>query len=145
MRRRTILAIAVVVFSSGGVALIARRRRPHPTEPELALLSPLRPGGLLAGWRVIEIQGIESGVLGVVVSKDDGLVQLIVGLASEDGPAAPASAGRFDVYYSARRTLPDEARSLANALADVLRNNQSVPTPPGLGRFHPGAKPGITL
>jgi hypothetical protein len=167
MRRRTIAAIAVAILWVA--ALVGSRRlargprqvdkdagmkpagsalpRPPPpaTEGDLALLSPLRPGELLAGWRVIEIQGIESGALGVVVSRDKSSVRLIVALASEDGPVPPASAGRFAVYYSARRTLPDDARALASALADVLRNNQGVPTPPALGPFQPAAKPGIAL
>jgi len=164
MRRRTILAIGVAVISSGVAALAGcrrpvrrpteaekpaaprpRRAPPAPTAADLALLSPLKPGETLAGWQVTEIQGIESGVLGVVVSRNQSSVRLIVALASDEGPAAPASAGRFAVYYSARRTLPDDARSLAGALADVLSKNQGVPVPSGLGPFNPAPKPGVPL
>jgi hypothetical protein len=168
MRRCTILVVAAAAISAGvalftvrrfasgpgqtakdaGVTLATvrpRRTPPPPTAADLALIAPLKPGEVLAGWTLTEIQGVESGVLGVVMSREQGSVRLIVALASDEAPVPPASAGRFAVYYSARRTLPDDARSLAGALADILQKNQSVPTPPGLSPFNPPPKPGISL
>jgi hypothetical protein len=169
MRRRTMLAVAMAFVLSGVALAVTQRLVPRsghvvrgasapppssrpgrsppavPTEAEMALLSPLKPGEMLAGWHVVAIQGIQDGVLVVVVSQDDRSVRLIVALSSEDGPVPPASAGRFAVYYSAHHTPSDEALSLASALADVLRNNQNVPVPPRLAPFDPPPKPGISL
>jgi hypothetical protein len=123
-----------------------RKPPPSPSGEELALLSPLAAGSeLAAGFEVRSIHGVEDGAMRVVCAKDDATVRLLVALADPEGPTAPATAGKYAVYYSLRNAVPEDGEKLAQALGKLLEKHQE-PTPPrGMTKFVPKEKPGTTL
>ena len=112
---------------------------PRPAGPaELALVAPLTPGGTLEGFTVREIFAVENGVLTLVCAKDRAVVRLSIALAADGGPAPPALAGKYAVFYSARgKSDPQDAERLARALAAILEKHPDVPVPPGMTSFVP--------
>jgi hypothetical protein len=114
--------------------------RPHASEAELALLSPLNEGDSLGGFDIAEIAPIDSdGLLRITCRKNDAAVRLDVALAMADGgPRPPAVAGRYAVFYSLERGEPGDGQRLARALASIIEANAAVPIPPGLGSYPTG-------
>ncbi|MDI1445230.1 hypothetical protein [Polyangium sp. 6x1] len=111
---------------------------PRPAGPaELALVAPLAPGDTLDGFTVREILAVQDGVLTLVCAKDRALVRLSVALAADGGPAPPAVAGKYAVFYSARGSDPAVGERLAKALAAILEKHPDVPVPPGMTSFVP--------
>ncbi|MRG90758.1 hypothetical protein [Polyangium spumosum] len=111
---------------------------PRPAGPaELALVAPLAPGSSLDGFTVREILAVRDGVLTLVCEKDRSVVRLSIALAADDGPTPPAVAGKYAIFYSARRGDPAEAERLAKALAALLEKHPDVPAPPGMTSFVP--------
>src|SRR5262249_32277271 len=119
---------------------------PSPAGPaELAVIAPLGPGKKLTErWTVREIRAVRDGTLRVVCAEDGGRgrgrVDLEIALSEDDGPSPPAVAGRFAIFYEARRAPPETAAELATALAKVIEKNKNVAPPPGLTAFRPKAK-----
>jgi hypothetical protein len=110
---------------------------------ELAILAPIVVGSTSKGWKIEAIHAVREGTITVrfVEEKGDGVLDLLVALSSEDGVVPPAIAGRYAVYYEARRVVPEEAERLAKVLARTLEKNQSAPVPPGLAVFAPQPTP----
>jgi len=104
-----------------------------PNAAEQAVIAPLAVGSTLDGWRVNTIQATDSGHLSILVSEIDqskGGLELQIFLASPVGPPAPATAGRYAIYYRGGRYDPAVAKVLA-ALAEVVGKND-VPPPPSM-------------
>lgn len=118
--------------------------RPASAE-ELSLVSPIVKGSLLAGFQVREIQAVRDGVMRVVCGKDKAIVRLDIALVDDDGVVPPATAGKFAVFYSLRGALPEEGEGLARKLADVLVAHAGAPPPPGMTKFRPKERPGVSL
>ena len=114
--------------------------RPHASEAELALLSPLNEGDSLGGFDVAEIAPIDSeGLHRITCRKNDAAVRLDVALAmAAGGPRPPAVAGRYAVFYSLETGDPGDGQRLARALASIIEANAAVPIPPGLGSYSSG-------
>lgn len=100
-------------------------------------MAPLVPGARLGGYEVREIHAIEGGQLTLVCAKDRATVRLSIALAADEGPAPPATAGRYAVFYSLRNAPPEDGERLAKALADVLGKHTDLPPPAGLTAFSP--------
>src|SRR5262249_7626450 len=97
---------------------------------------------LVPGWTVREIRALQDGTFRVVCAEDGGhgRVGLEIALREDDGPPPPAMAGRFAIFYAARRAPPDVAEQLATALAKVIEKNKGAAPPPGLTAFRPKVK-----
>ena len=91
------------------------------------------------------IDAVEEGTLRVVCGKGKGVVRLFVALADENGAAAPATAGRFAVFYAVRGVLPEDGEKLAKKLAEVIGANTGAAAPAGMTTFKPKPKPGTVL
>jgi hypothetical protein len=112
---------------------------PPPAGPaELAIVAPIIVGSTSKGWKVEAISAVHEGTIDVkfVEEKGRGVIDLFVATSSEDGAVPPATAGRYAVYFSARRALPEDADRLARVLAKAIEKNQGAPVPPGLGPFN---------
>jgi hypothetical protein len=118
---------------------------PPPSAEELALLSPIAQGSQLAGFEVREIHGVRDGVMRLVLVKDKATVRLDVALLDDDGVVPPATAGKLAVFYSLHGALPEEGDRLARKLADVLKAHPAATPPPGMTKFRPREKPGVSL
>jgi hypothetical protein len=109
---------------------------PRPPSPEeQALVTKLLPDNKLEDFAVREVHGADHSPLEIVCVKDAARVVLSIARSVEGGPAAPASAGPYAVFYSVRGTGSDEGERLAKALAKRLEANLSAPVPAGLGPF----------
>jgi hypothetical protein len=116
---------------------------PPPAGPiELSILAPLVVGSTSKGWKVRSISAVHEGaiVVSFAEEKGDGVVDLFVVASAEDEVAPPASAGRYAVFYAARRALPEDGERLAKVLAKAIEKNQDAPAPPGLRPFVPQPK-----
>lgn len=102
---------------------------------ELAVIAPAAPGGKLEDFDIREVRGVEHGVMEVHCEKGAARVILTIALAVEGGPAPPAEAGRYGVFYSLRGAAPEDGEQLANALAALLKKNAAVAVPEGMGPF----------
>ncbi|HZF48507.1 MAG TPA: hypothetical protein VE093_07665 [Polyangiaceae bacterium] len=124
-------------------------RAPAPPRPataeEMALLAPLEKGTSLGGWEVLRIEGTDRGALRVVCVKGRALVRLYVALATDGGPAPPATAGRYAIFYSLKDATAEEGERLATELAAVIKKNQAAPPPAGMTPFEPRQKEPISL
>ena len=117
---------------------------PLPAGPaELAILAPIVVGSTSKGWKVEAIHAVREGtiIVSFAEEKGDGVLDLLVALRSDDGVLPPATAGRYAVFYEARRAVPEDGERLAKVLARTLEKNQSAPVPPGLGLFEPRPTP----
>ena len=124
----------------GARAIASAPVAPPPAGPvELAIVAPIVVGSTSKGWKVEAISAVHEGaiVVSFVEEKGQGAVDLFVTESAEDEVAPPATAGRYAVFYEARRAVPEEGERLAKVLARVLEKNQSAPAPPGLGVFEP--------
>jgi hypothetical protein len=123
---------------SGAAAPASAEAPPRPASPaELAIVAPAVAGSPLGDFTIAEIQGTARGLIEVTCEKGRARVVLSIALAAEGGPAAPASAGRYAVFYSLRDAQPEDGERLAAALAKILEANRAVPPPPGLLPFVP--------
>jgi hypothetical protein len=116
-----------------------------PTQAELAILAPLTKGSPLGGWEVSRIEGIDRGALRVVCVKDRAVVRLYVALSVDGGPAPPATAGQYSVFYSLKDATPEDGERLAKELAAVVEKNSGAPPPPGIAPFVPRPAEPISL
>ena len=103
----------------------------------MALLSPLAPGAKLGDFELVELHGVDGGVIEIACRKGSARIVLTVGLLASGGPSPPASTDRYAVFYSLRGAAPEDGERVAKALAAVLEANRAVPPPPGLGPFVP--------
>ena len=111
--------------------------RPHASDLELAIIAPLREGGVLGGFEVVEIDPIGTdGALRITCRKQSSVVHLDVALGVDGGPPPPAVAGRYSVFYRVEQAAPAEGERLSLALAAILQNNAAAPPPPGLAPFN---------
>jgi hypothetical protein len=107
-------------------------------EAERALLVPLHDGSTLAGFDVAEIRSVdESGLLRIVCKRAGATVRLEIALAGEGGPAPPARAGRYAIFYALENAPPKEGERLASALATILTANAGASPPPRMRPFTP--------
>jgi hypothetical protein len=136
--------------AASAVSAVPAVSAPRPTPPpparpagpaELALVAPLVPGARLENFEVREVRAVESGVLTLVLAKERAIVRLSVALAEDAGPAPPALAGRYAIFYSLRNAQPEDGERLARALARILDKHADVPAPPGLSPFVPSPIP----
>ena len=157
-KRHSVIVIALAACALGiGVTVTMRElfEGPPPLQPlpeppavpagpaELAVVAPLVAGNkLVEGWTVREIRAVRDGTFRVACKQDDGRghVDLEIALHEDADPSPPAVAGRFAIFYAARRVEPSEAAKLATALAKVIEKNKDAAPPPGLTAFHPKAK-----
>jgi hypothetical protein len=161
VRRYVIVTVAVAAFIAVAVAVQIRRGQskevdigppkvtpmtsaappPPPAPPAgpdvLALLAPIVVGSTSKGWQVEEIRAVQGGTFRIVFAqeKDKGRVLLDVALNDEEGVVPPATAGRYAVYYAAKRALPEDGDRLAKLLARTIEKHLDAPTPAGLGKF----------
>lgn len=120
---------------------------PAPLAPpdEAKILAPLAIGGALGDFTILEIRPIDGdGLMKIVCEKDRGFVSLVVALRAEDGPAPPAEAPPYAVFYGTRNATSSEGERLAIALADILRKNGAKP-PRKMRPFTPKPRPEPTL
>lgn len=143
-RDDTRAATSAVVITPGS-ATASRRPPPPPSAEELALIAPIQKDSDLGGFVVRDVRGVEDGVMRLVCAKDRAVVRLDVALLSEDGPAPPAMAGRYAIYYSLKNAAPDEGELLAKKLAAVIAAHADLPAPKGMTPFVPKPDPGSTL
>jgi hypothetical protein len=124
----------------GGVEPV---KRPAAGPAELALLAPLGPGSALVDFEVAEIHAVgDEGTLRVLCERGEAIVALDVGLVAEAGPTPPATAGRYAIFYNTLRgATPKEGERLAMALAAILEQNATAPTPPGMAPYTPKISP----
>jgi hypothetical protein len=119
---------------------------PKPAGPaELALIAPLAKGSDLGGFEVQEIAGVDEGTMRVVCAKEKAVVRLYVALADEDGAPAPATAGKFAVFYAAHGATPEDAERLSKKLASMIGSNTGAAVPAGMTTYTPKPKPATTL
>lgn len=118
---------------------------PPPAGPagpeELALVAPLVVGSKLGNYEVTKIHAIHKGVLELVCRREQARVHLSIALLSENGPAPPAQAGKYAVFYSLRNGDPADAERLAKSLAEIVEKHSDVAVPKGLTEFVPAAIP----
>jgi hypothetical protein len=133
----------------GSDAVATARPAPSPPKPatpaEAALLSPLAKGSALGGWEVQRVEGIDRGALKIVCVKGRAGIHLYVALASDDGPAPPATAGRYAIFYSLKDAAPEDGERLAKEVAAVVEKNTEVPPPEGMTPFVPRPAEPISL
>jgi hypothetical protein len=111
---------------------------PRPASPaELAVIAPAAPGGKLLDFDIREVRGVQRGVMEVHCEKGAARVVLSIALAAPGGPAPPAEAGRYGVFYSLRGASPEDGERLAKALAELLGKNSAAKVPEGMGPFVP--------
>jgi len=104
---------------------------------ELSIIAPAVPGSKLADWDIRAVHAVDRGTMEVVCEKGAARVVLSIALAADGGPEPPVSTDRYAVFYSARGATTEDADRPAKALAELLRANQAVPPPGGLGPFVP--------
>lgn len=118
---------------------------PPPAGPagpeELALIAPLVVGSKLGDYEITKIHAIHKGVLEVVCRHEQARVVLSIALLSEKGPAPPAQAGKYAVFYSLRNGDPADAERLAKSLAEIVEKHSDVAVPKGMTEFVPAAIP----
>ncbi len=130
------------MLSSGQVIHAPPKKPPQPAGPsELALIAPIAAGTMLEGYSVKAVNAVENGILVIQCEKERTKITLWVALLGEGGPSAPASAGKYAVFYSLRGAESEDGEKLARAIAAILEKHGDVPVPPGLGRFVPEAIP----
>lgn len=130
---------------AGGPEAAASARVAPPGAEELSLIAPLTRGADLGGFTIRDVRGVERGSMLLVCAKGSAVVRLEVALATDDGPAAPATAGRYAIFYSLRGAAPEDGERLAKKLAEVIKGHPDVAPPKGMTPFAPKPKPGITL
>jgi hypothetical protein len=119
---------------------------PRPaTAEEMAVIAPLTKGSSLAGWEVVRVEGSERGALRVVCVQKRAVVRLYIALAADDGPAPPATAGKFAIFYSLKDASAEDGERLATELAAVIEKNKDAPPPPGMTPFQPRPSEPISL
>lgn len=117
---------------------------PPATDAELALVAPLRTGGLLDDWVVEGIDAVTDGALVIHLLHDGSRMNLDVTLTAGATALPPAAAGPYGIYVT--HAVGDRARgtvglSLAESLARILSANLAVPAPPGLRPYAPVYEP----
>lgn len=115
------------------------------TAEEMAIVAPLTKGSTLGGWDVVRVEGTDRGALRVVCVQKRSVVRLYIALASDDGPAPPAVAGKFAIFYSLKDASAEDGERLATELAAVIKKNKDAPPPPGMTPFQPRPPEPITL
>ena len=113
--------------------------RPPPAgDVELAIFAPIVAGSTSKGWKIEAISAVHEGAITVrfVEEKGRGVVDLFVASASDDGAMPPVTAGRYAIFYSARRALPEDGDRLAKVLARAIEKNPAAPMPPGLAPYN---------
>jgi hypothetical protein len=109
-------------------------------------VAPLAPRDDLAGFTVIEIQGVDRGRMRVVLAKGAAEVRLDVALADPDARLPPAAtAGKYAIFYSVHAASPEEGERLAQKLGALVSAHASEPAPPGMTVFTPAPRPGTAL
>ena len=127
------------------------KERPPKAEPkpataaEMALIAPLTKGSSLGGWDVLRVEGVDQGTLRVVCVNGRSVVRLDVALAADGGPAPPATAGKYAVFYSLKDASPEDGERLAKELARVVEKNAAAPPPPGMTPFVPKPPEPVSL
>lgn len=115
------------------------------TAEEMAVIAPLTKGSSLAGWEVVRVEGSERGAIRVVCVQKRAIVRLYIALAADDGPAPPATAGKFAIFYSLKDASAEDGERLATELAAVIEKNKNAPPPPGMTPFQPRPSEPISL
>jgi hypothetical protein len=139
-RERGVDPAPFIVSNGAPSARPSASAAPLPAGPaELAILAPIVVGSTSKGWKVEAIHAVRGGTITVSFAEEKGVgvIDLRVALSSDDGVMPPATAGRYAVFYEARRAVPEDGERLAKVLARTLEKNQSAPVPPGLGLFEP--------
>jgi hypothetical protein len=116
----------------------APAKAPPAGPGELAILAPIVVGSTSKGWKIEAISAVHEGAITVrfVEEKGRGVVELFVTASSDDGAPPPATAGRYAIFYSARRALPEDGDRLAGVLARAIEKNTAAPVPPGLAPYN---------
>jgi hypothetical protein len=145
------LLIAAVLVAMGVVIHVRQHAAPEPSPmqeprlefkpkeagpPELALVAPLKKGGQLLDYEIKAINGVENSVIEIVLAKGAGTIGLTLALASNTGPLAPVTAGRYAIFNSRQDAAEEDVGRLTSALVEILKANSGVPVPPGLSA-HP--------
>lgn len=116
-----------------------------PTAEEMAILAPLTKGSSLGGWEIVRVEGTDRGALRVVCVQKRAVVRLYIALAADDGPAPPATAGKFAIFYSLKDASAEDGERLAAELATILEKNKDAPPPAGMTPFQPRPAEPISL
>jgi hypothetical protein len=129
---------SVVLVGAPSASASAPVARPPAGPAELAIFAPIVVGSTSKGWKIEAISAVHEGTIDVrfVEEKGRGVVDLFVATSSDDGVTPPATAGRYAIFYSARRALPEEGDRLAKVLARAIEKNPAAPTPAGLAPFN---------
>ncbi len=116
----------------------AAAKAPPAGPVELAILAPIVVGSTSKGWKIEAISAVHEGAITVrfVEEKGRGVVDLFVSASSDDGAPPPATAGRYAIFYSVRRALPEHGDRLAGVLARAIEKNAAAPVPPGLAPYN---------
>lgn len=154
------IAVGLLLISIGHLAIgcsnpqadpaPASSSRPAPTalppaQPagaeELALVAPLVVGSKLGTHEITKIHAIHKGVLEVHCRHERSQVRLSIALFSEKGPAPPAQADKYAIFYSVRGGDSAEGERLAKSLAEIVEKHSDVAVPKGMTEFVPAAIP----
>ena len=113
--------------------------KPPPAgDVELAIFAPIVVGSTSKGWKIEAISAVHEGAITVrfVEEQGRGVVDLFVAKTSDDGATPPVTAGRYAIFYSARRALPEDGDRLAKVLARAIEKNPAAPVPLGLAPYN---------
>ena len=140
-----VAATASASATPPGSATVKRPPPPPPSAEELAIIAPLERGAEIAGFVVRDVRGVENGVMRLVCAKDEAVVRLDIALTADEGPAPPATAGPYAIYYSLKGATPEDGDRLARKLAAVIAAHADAARPKGMTPFVPKEKPATTL
>jgi|GEM_PF-2757235 len=130
--------VALGVGAALGYVLTHERgpSRPKSVKPaspagpaELALIAPLAVGSTVDGYELRTVDAVHDGVEVLTFARGASIVRIEIAL---DSPEAPATAGRYAVFYSlADGSVPEaDGQMLAKTVAAALQ--REAPTPAGL-------------
>jgi hypothetical protein len=136
--RAAVIAVVLLATSFAFGLWVSRDhgRGPMPiSDAEAALIAPLKAGAALEDYQVREVHGVTHGYERLVCTRGAGVVQLDVALAGDT--RAPATAGRYAIFYSLKDAPDADGQKLAKALAAIVLTHAENPPPPGMTVFTP--------
>ena len=83
------------------------RPLPPAGSAELALIAPLAVGDSLDAWKLKEVSAVDEGLIHLVFVPEKGRskIEILLALATDEGPAPPIVVGHFALFYSVKRVM----------------------------------------
>lgn len=117
------------------------------TPAQVQALDGLKVGDALAGARVARLDGVDRGMMPVIIEAGGGRTRLDVCLFSAAAPTPPVHTDRYAIYLASGDkgvppVAPDVANAAAEALAARLRKVEGkLAPPPGVTAYGSEKKP----